>query len=238
MLRNLRLFLLILPGIFCCILPSLSAAFPQNPIVIIDPGHGGSDTGIRGVNHLLEKNLSLALARELVQVNPQKYSLILTRETDFDPGPEDRAEKANHAKADLYVSLHAGSGFSQNPGPCRVFYKEKNAHENENPTQAWVLGQSAHIKDSVRLAEHLAKSLAQENTFTAIHTEEADSMILAPLAMPAVLIEFGNLLSPQDAMSLAEKKTQKQLASAIHRGISSYLAEREKEGAQKNPMEP
>lgn len=224
--RNFSLFIPFFLLILHTVLPFPAMAFPPEHVVVLDPGHGGNDTGILGVNHLSEKNLNLAVALELIRLNPSNYSLILTRESDFGPSPEERAETANHAGASLYIGLHAGSGFSQNPGLCRVFYKETVSSINENFDGAWDRGQLPHVPDSLLLAEQLANSLVQADIFPHARVRKTDSLLLAPLAMPAVLIEFGNLLSPQDALLLSEKKNQTKLAEAIHRGISSYLAQK------------
>ena len=97
--------------------PTEGPAFtPRQPFqtVVIDPGHGGSDVGVRGVDGIEEKQLTLDVARRIRQRLETRLGLrvILTRDDDHAPGLDERAATANNSKADLFLSLHANAALA------------------------------------------------------------------------------------------------------------------------------
>jgi len=126
---NLRqvLFLLVVlavPGL--CLWPGVCLG--QGPgksiTVIVDPGHGGQDTGGRGSGGVFEKELTLTLARNLAQVLEDigRIRPVLTRTDDYTISLDDRAGMANHHGGDLLVSLHLGNSFQPVPLGFSLYY--------------------------------------------------------------------------------------------------------------------
>ncbi len=115
---KLKLFyIILLNGFLCCIHPAALSGYrsfyqvPKLRTIVIDAGHGGSDTGAPG-KYSFEKNISLAIALKLqaaVNAEMPEINVVMTRTTDiFDP-PQLKASKANQAKGDLFVSIHCNS---------------------------------------------------------------------------------------------------------------------------------
>src|SRR6202035_5398527 len=77
--------------------------------IVLDPGHGGDDTGVKGAAGILEKNVALAVARRAKGVIEGRLGIrvLLTRDEDTKPDADTRAAVANNNKADLFISLHA-----------------------------------------------------------------------------------------------------------------------------------
>ena len=120
----LVLIILIVPGL--CLWPNTSSS--QSPVkimkVIVDPGHGGQDTGGRGSDGVLEKDVTLALARKLDQMLGESGTIrsVLTRRDDYAVSLEDRAGLANHRRGDLLISLHLGNSFRPVPLGFSLYY--------------------------------------------------------------------------------------------------------------------
>ena len=106
---------------------------PTDVIVVIDPGHGGRDPGAKGTLGLLEKNVVLAISKELAQlINEQSgMQVVLTREDDRYVGLRDRLEFARGNKADLFISIHADAFKNQQAKGASVFALSQGAATSE-----------------------------------------------------------------------------------------------------------
>ena len=148
-------------------------AFGQTPsrleaahgIVAIDPGHGGKDMGGRGTAGTLEKEVNLALARELAHLLEPTHRVILTRSDDYDLPLRERTAIANHQKADLFLSLHTGASYRHSANEVSIYYyrpadKKAAGPKSAEPTQAWNQIQMAHLNASQNLAQQLKITLS------------------------------------------------------------------------------
>ena len=110
----------------CTLMPDANARqslFEEDmPLVVIDPGHGGNDAGARSPNHTLEKTITLNLARILAQQLKVRYRVILTRNEDYGLDLAARTAVANHANAEIFISLHTGSSFIHNINEAAVYF--------------------------------------------------------------------------------------------------------------------
>ena len=104
--------------------PFTPTGTPGLRTIVIDPGHGGEETGARGTSGGLEKNVTLAVARRLKSAIETELGarVLLTREDDRDVSLDDRASIANNNKADLFLSLHANSSVRRSLKGAEVFY--------------------------------------------------------------------------------------------------------------------
>ncbi|MFO8047593.1 MAG: N-acetylmuramoyl-L-alanine amidase [Desulfosudaceae bacterium] len=112
-------------------------------IVAIDPGHGGYDTGA-GNHDLVEKDINLALSRELAARLRPLHRIVFTRTGDYSLKNIERVAKANQAGADVYVSIHAVPGKSGPPFRLTVSYLEKSGASQQFPAEESLVSAGSH----------------------------------------------------------------------------------------------
>ena len=183
--------------------------------IMIDPGHGGPDTGAIGPNHTYEKNNNLAIGLALNSILQQAGAkVILTRDTDISPATdysenEDlkaRVELANKTNPDLFICIHNDS-FS-NPavqGTSTYYY-------DDNPKQA----------ESLKLAKSIQSSVINTLQTNDRGVKEANFYVLHYTTMPSILLEAAFISSPYEEARLQNPTFQNNVASAIFQGIYNY----------------
>ena len=198
-------------------------------IVAIDPGHGGRDPGSRGTGGTLEKEVCLALARELAHIVEPAHRVVLTRSDDYNVALHERSAIANHQKADLFISLHTGASYRHSANDITIYYyqppgKAPDGRDSSKQPTAWNRIQMAHLRASRELAQALKNNLA------ALHGQPTPKIIQAPLVvlegadMPAVAIEVGYLTHPATENALKTSEFQVALARAIAKGIDQFMS--------------
>lgn len=190
----------------------------KQAVVVIDPGHGGTDPGKVGISGQLEKDINLKIARQLkVYLEASDVKVILTREEDVGlHGSGDsykkmadmkkRCDIINKAAPDLVVSIHQNSYHEEYVSGGQVFYyktsqKGKYLAERLQKRFDYVLGDSN---------KRLAKS--NDNYYLLLHVKE-----------PIVIVECGFLSNQKEAAQLEQEAYQDRLAWTIHMGIMEYL---------------
>ena len=184
-------------------------------VVVVDPGHGGSDPGAsRGI--YVEKDITLAISRQLAQQLGQAGAMVvLLRNEDCDlvsdgfsgslaaRKREDlkcRVEKANEIKADLYISVHVNADPSPRWSGAQVFYKA---------------GEKTSKLTAVCIQEELTRQLGNTKRKAAT----GNYYILENTQMPAVIVEVGFISNPREASELVDPNYQARLARAVLSGI-------------------
>jgi N-acetylmuramoyl-L-alanine amidase len=231
--------------------PSAVDPLPGNPLVVIDPGHGGYDPGTQSSSGILEKDVALNISRRLAYaLKARGVRAQLTRDSDdFIPLPE-RTRRANLADADLFVSIHLNS--SPNPATTgiEVYYLNNTTDratvrlarmENAGVTGASAASDGnlnyilADLRQNYKATE--AASLARmidTQTVTDLNAQlglEVNPLgakmgpfyVLVGAHMPAVLIECGFLSNPYEAQRLASAQYQQVLAEGIATAVARYL---------------
>jgi len=213
--------------------------------VVIDPGHGGDDTGVHGAGGTLEKQVTLDVARRLKAVLESRMGVhvVLTRDDDRAVSPDERTATANNAKGDLFVSLH----MSASPSPAmtggEVYFmrldregeetrREAGAQAAELPvlggatrlveTIRWDLAQARYVEDSGRLANMLAASLEGHVPTTAQPVQAAPLRVLAGLNMPAVLFEMGYLTNTEQEKRATTDEGRTALVQALYDAANKF----------------
>src|SRR5277367_5373274 len=98
------------------------AVTPAGPVIVLDPAHGGTDTGARG-EAIVEKDVALQIARTVrAGLQRQGYRVVMTRNDDSNPSYDDRAAVANAYREDIFISLHVASTGA--PGTVRAYYMQ------------------------------------------------------------------------------------------------------------------
>ena len=199
-------------------------------VIVIDPGHGGSDSGYEGRQGLLEKDVTLSLAQELRRILQQKTHLksFLTRADDRSLNLRERANAANQLQGDLIISLHAGASTTNQASGIQIFYPK--AQRISNQTQR--LG-SAGVSARQATAEHESRSkkfaAAVQRNIQASRLAETGTVLGAPLlilrdtTIPGFLIEVGFLSNPAEEALLATEAYRQKIAASIADGILEAL---------------
>ena len=198
-------------------------------VVVIDPGHGGRDRGASGVKGIKEKNINLAMAAELGRrLEHLGARVIYTRQKDRFVSLRTRIRRANRAKADLFISLHA------------------NAHSKDGvrgvETYFWA-GAQRRGSASWRLAKlvqgHMVSSLERRHSrIRNLGTKPARFKVLRGVRMPAVLIEAGFVTDTLEAGRLRDRGYRRDLVDGIARAVAAFLNERSTPAVAKFRAEP
>ncbi len=225
-------------------MPPPATVFDRTPgirTVVIDPGHGGEESGARTAEGLLEKDLTLAVAQRVKALLEARLGVrvVLTRDGDTAVPSDRRAALANNNKADLFISLHANGSPSVALRGAQVLSLDVSDYANldaavrrpEAPALAlpvagggtrvidavpWTLAQLPLASASSTLAAVVARRLAEAGvTMQTRAVDVAPLRVLVGAAMPAILIELGVLTNPEDAIALADPAHVERLADAI-----------------------
>lgn len=238
------------------VMPSAASRVKMAPgmrplIVAIDPGHGGQDPGASGPSGKHEKDVTLAIGRELArQINATPgMKAYMTRTTDvFIPLPM-RAQKARAAKADIFISIHADAAENRSATGSSVYVlstkgassqrarwladKENAADliggvrlQKTDSTLANVLldlAQSGHMKASEDAAGHVLGGLKRIGNNHKPDIERANFAVLRTSDMPAMLVETAFISNPDEERRLTDPAYQRRIAGAVLDGVSTFF---------------
>lgn len=154
-------------------------------VVVLDPGHGGKDTGITSTTGILEKQIVLKLARMTAKLLNDRYHPLLTRTTDTRLSATDRTAFANRNKADLFLSLHLHAM----KNTSFFFYFGTPDTKPATHTTKWETQGLAHQQKSKQAAVLFAKIFQNPNKETKPHFGPAPVIPLEGLQMTAILAE-------------------------------------------------
>ena len=173
-------------------------AIEDQTIIIIDPGHGGINQGIKIINQD-EKTLTLKLSHILTKKFPPPYRIVITRSDDYNLSLSARAARANHAGGHVFISLHWGSAqytsiFYYQNKPKAIFpvNPELDITSETQGLILWKTLQKRHLDASLQLADQI------QNRFEHAKISGAPLVVLEGVDMPAVLIECRSLQKSED----------------------------------------
>ncbi|MDZ4730721.1 MAG: N-acetylmuramoyl-L-alanine amidase [Xanthomonadales bacterium] len=226
-------------------------ATDRKVIVAIDAGHGGEDPGAMGPNRTREKDVVLAISRELKKSIDAKPGMlaVLVRDGDYYIPLRDRYEKARKNRADLFVSVHADAFTKSSVTGSSVFVLSSRAassefarrmadSENSSDLVGGVtLGDKDEMLASVLLdlsqsATMEASNLVASNVFSNMRSvgkthkntvEHANFMVLKSPDVPSILVETAFISNPSEEQRLRDPGWQKRIASAIANGVQDYF---------------
>jgi N-acetylmuramoyl-L-alanine amidase len=198
--------------------------------IVLDPGHGGeTDSGAKGPAGKLEKDVTLRLAGMFAAELENRYNIILTRTEDTELDIPARTAVANHFKADLFISIHAGGGFTHKTRGMSVCYFTDNYHEaaeagtiQEKPA-AWEKIQKKHELISGDFANIVKKNLSGIITNGDIRISGANYAVLEGADMPAILIEAGYLTNPAEEEALSGKEYPAGILKGLSLSVDDYF---------------
>ena len=220
-------------------------------VVAIDAGHGGKDQGAHGPGGTLEKNVTLAVARDLAaQINRQPgMKAVLTRDSDFYIPLKQRYQIAREHNADLFVSIHADAFTSDDARGSSVWVLSPRGKTSEaarwladRENRADLIGgttlddkddslakvlldlqQGWAMQASDVVAGNVLKALAQLGPTHRGYVERANFVVLRSPDVPSILVETAFISNPAEERRLRDPAHQKKLAEAVMGGVRNYF---------------
>lgn len=179
--------------------------------VVIDPGHGGKDGGATAIDKQKEKDLNLQVANKLVPLLKSKgYEVIMTRSRDEFIGLYERANIANNAQAEVFLSIHFNSASSEKAHGIEVLYASEDDVEIKTTEQKI-------------LAEEVLKALIKETgAYSRGVKNRPDLAVLRRTDMTAALVELGFLSNVEDVKDINSSGYLDKLARGLFKGIENY----------------
>ena len=210
--------------------------------IVLDAGHGGWDLGTVGREGLMEKDLALDIVRRVGKLAETRLGaeVIYTRTEDDYVSLEKRAEIANLAKADLFMSVHANYSDLRTARGVETYYTDTYSsikarpQDDNDPALKNIDWTHVDIREKVRGSHRFATDVqrALYSTLAAKNpglpnrgVKEAQYVVLTGTAMPAVLAEVSFVSSPTDENNLRNAGYRQQIAEALYQGISRYEQE-------------
>ena len=230
--------------------PTVPMARPK--LVFLDPGHGGRDPGALGGRGTQEKSVVLAIARDLQRelLAGNRYRVLLSRNTDSYVALRERVARAQAAKADIFLSLHADAHSDNDVRGASVYTLSEEATDREaaalaarenragmvvsgmrlsdqpdNVAQTLVaMSQRGTVNDSRRLADTVVATFARNGVRLLPRTHrQAGFAVLTSPDIPAALVELGYLSNSQDEKLLTVRQHQLALARALRASVDAYF---------------
>ncbi|MGD0275744.1 MAG: N-acetylmuramoyl-L-alanine amidase [Syntrophales bacterium] len=217
-------------------LPGRSDAFPQSQPqyrVIIDPGHGGTDSGVRITGSIVEKDLTLAIAF-LVKQELEKSGQVtvwLTRTSDKTMSGEERSRFITSVKPAIVVSIHLNAGFGKAASGFEVYFSgfgrqtgtQKSRESGEAGNIVRDMAANSYLNESVRLARLILKD--QENVFPrkGRGLREAPLPLQESIGVPYVLMEIGFATQEENRKKIMDESTRHDVAHALAHSIQAYF---------------
>ncbi len=221
--------------------------------VVIDPGHGGVDPGALG-RKSQEKNINMSVSKLLASMIDEKFpevKVIFTRTTDVKIPLVERADIANRANADLFISIHSNAAKSSSANGCETFTlgagssveaKAAAMYENEvilsednfeeiykgfdpRSSESYIIFELIRNHDmelSAEIAQMVQNGMVKESKLNNRGVSSAGFLVLHRTVMPSILVELGFITNSKDESFIASKDGQKKLAKGIFDGFAKY----------------
>ena len=223
----------------------------RSRLVVIDPGHGGEDTGAHGPGGVYEKNVTLAVARDLAEELNKLAGVraMLTRDSDFFIPLHQRYKIAEKAKADLFVSIHCNSSRRRGSGSGTEVYflslkgasdqADKDLADIENAADLvggvapqaqddvvsvlYDVKRNSALERSQFLAETLLDHIAADRRVESRGIKQAGFAVLKSVEFPSVLVETAFINNPREVRLLTNPEFQRAMSQQLSSGVVAYF---------------
>lgn len=193
----------------------------QGKLIVIDPGHGGSDPGAIGQSGVTEKDVNLAVAKKVkALLDKAGAQVVMTHDDDSDVfGPnasavdelKARTTVANVRKADIFVSIHSNAALSRDADGTSTYYYQKSRYD-------------------LLLARNLQAGMLRTAGLKDKGTQPANFYVIKRTIMPAALVELAFLSNPNEEKLLVNPQFQQKMAEGIVQGMDSFFSQAAKGG--------
>jgi N-acetylmuramoyl-L-alanine amidase len=224
---------------------------PPEPLgvrtIVIDPGHGGKEVGAVGPKGLMEKDVTLAVARKLSAALQSKLGtrVVLTRDDDSVVSLDQRTAIANQYHADLFLSIHMNAAVVKGARGSETYFLSleasdelaRRAAETENAAAAsvaaapaaadlklilWDLAQQEYLHESSRFAQSIQEEMNAATSVQNRGVKQAPFKVLVGATMPAALVEVGFISNPEEEAKLQSDAFQTLMVEALTRAVQKY----------------
>ncbi|QUB95124.1 N-acetylmuramoyl-L-alanine amidase [Leptotrichia sp. oral taxon 218] len=222
--------------------PRYSTSGNKKYTIVVDPGHGGHDSGARG-NGYNEKDIALQVATRLANNLRRDYNVIMTRDSDFFVPLDTRAKIGNDANADFFISIHLNSGSSSSANGTEVFYFSKKDEGSYAERVAQIENRVDSSYGDTPFSDLVVKDIfyrTNQKKSQAIATTVLDNLIntiglrrrgvfganfavLRGSNSPSILVELGFMNNYGDLSQYLTPEGQERAAQAIADGIRQYF---------------
>ena len=220
---------------------------PSEPLgirtIVIDPGHGGKESGAVGPTGLLEKDVTLDLARKLAAALESRTGarVVLTRDDDSVVSLDQRTALANQYKADLFLSVHMNAAVVKDAKGSETYFLSleasdelaRRAAETENAAAGrgsdddlklilWDLAHQEYLQESSRFAQAIQEEMNRASGVQNRGVKQAPFKVLLGATMPAALVEVGFISNPDEEAKLQSADFQSMMVDALVRAVERY----------------
>ena len=228
--------------------------------IAIDAGHGGEESGVTGTGGIVEKNVTLSIARRLRTLIESRLGLrvFMTRDDDRLLTLDERSAYANSQKADVFVSIHANAAPRPTIKGAEVYYLSlytpANAAPQATPTEVvlptigggaraialtpWDAAQARFVDQSALLANLTEQAFRGKVELSPRPLQQGPFRVLVGANMAAVVVEVGYLSNPEQEKALASGPYQDRIAGALFDAVAAYRATVERTTAPAAPGAP
>lgn len=232
-------FVLILLVIFC------QSLWARPFHIIIDPGHGGPDTGAtRGV--FKESEIVLNISKQLILLlnDSKDFRVSSTRQTDRLVTLEERTTLSEKQPADIFLSIHANSAPSPSTSGVEIYFQNQLPpdqeslylanRENEGKSlsasskpkgDVAAILEDLHRQNQMYLSYNLAREVHtvwKRYQKSRLHLRQAPFHVLSEVKIPSILVETGFITNEKDSLRLGDSNGQKEIAKILYEGVQSY----------------
>jgi N-acetylmuramoyl-L-alanine amidase len=231
-------------------IPTRKPPAPRKPVIAIDPGHGGRDPGAISVGGMYEKDITLAMGKELraALVGTGRYRVTMTRDRDVSVRLRERVRRARQAGADLFLSIHAdalgnpsvrglsvytlsekasdaeAAALAERENKADIILGMDFSHESPDVTNILIdLAQRETMNRSVRFANTLLEELPPDVRTLNHSRRYAGFAVLKAPDVPSALLEMGYLSNHTDEKLLRQRAYRAKLAQAVLRSLDGFF---------------
>lgn len=218
-------------------------------VIVIDPGHGGKDPGAIGQSGTKEKDVVLAISKELKEIIDKEpgFRAFLTRDGDYFVGLRQRLHIAHKRKADMFIAIHADAYTRKEAQGASVFALSQRGatsklamwlaeKENESELSGVIadkdfvlksilidLTKNLTIQNSLKIGQILLNNLSQVAVLHTGRVEQAGFIVLKALDIPSLLVETGFISNREEEQKLQDSFHRRNIALALAMGIKHYF---------------
>ncbi|HEX6178995.1 MAG TPA: N-acetylmuramoyl-L-alanine amidase [Thermoanaerobaculia bacterium] len=232
--------------------PGTGTRRPSEPLgirtIVIDPGHGGKEVGAVGPSGLMEKEVTLSVARKLASALESRIGarVVLTRDDDSQVSLDQRTALANQYRADLFLSVHMNAAVVKDAKGSETYFLSleasddlaRRAAETENAAAGrgadddlklilWDLAHQEYLHESSRLAQTIQEEMNRATGVQNRGVKQAPFKVLLGATMPAALVEVGFISNPEEERKLQSGEFQDLMVTALVKAIERYKTEYE-----------
>ncbi|HUN55427.1 MAG TPA: N-acetylmuramoyl-L-alanine amidase [Smithella sp.] len=204
------------------------SAMGKKHVILVDPAHGGQDQGVKLMNDIYEKDITLAVA-QLIKKELSKESnleVILTRDSDKTVSEEDRKKSIEKIKPDFFLSLHVNAGFGKNASGFELYYQglsedivkgKKTAKDDKSQVK------NKCLNDSLAMAKIVQENLDALFPRKGRGLRKADLPVTDGILVPALVVEMGFATNSEDKGKLLNLKTQVEISKSLAKSIKTFF---------------